>query len=85
LLPQRIRVNVSAGTCGHLISRLQKDHGRDKGEGAEALLAGSGIRTILHPSSTSMPSESGWVNGSDIRVDGGLGAYRGSGLASVRS
>ncbi|GAC1372344.1 MAG: coniferyl-alcohol dehydrogenase [Pseudarthrobacter sp.] len=88
LLPRRVRVNsVSPGPVATpILEDFKKDHGRDKGEGAGALLGRFGdpddiapvIDFLLRP-------ESGWVNGSDIRVDGGLGAYRGSGLAAVAS
>lgn len=86
LLPQRIRVNsVSPGPVATpILEDFKKDHGRDKVESAGALLGRFGepedvasvIDFLLRP-------ESGWVNGSDIRVDGGLGAYRGSSLATA--
>lgn len=86
LLPQRVRVNsVSPGPVATpILEDFKKDHGRDKVEGAGALLGRFGepddvasvIDFLLRP-------ESGWVNGSDIRVDGGLGAYRGSVLATA--
>lgn len=86
LLPQRIRVNsVSPGPVATpILEDFKKDHGRDKVEGASTLLGRFGdpddiapvIDFLLRP-------ESVWVNGSDIRVDGGLGAYRGSAFASV--
>lgn len=86
LLPKRIRVNsVSPGPVATpILEDFKTDHGRDKVEGAGALLGRFGdpddigpvIDFLLRP-------ESRWVNGSDIRVDGGLAAYRGSALASL--
>lgn len=86
LLPKRIRVNsVSPGPVATpILEDFKKDHGRDKVEGAGALLGRFGdpddiapvIDFLLRP-------ESRWVNGSDIRVDGGLAAYRGSALTSL--
>jgi NAD(P)-dependent dehydrogenase (short-subunit alcohol dehydrogenase family) len=85
LLPKRIRVNsVSPGPVSTpILEDFKKDHGRDKVEGAGALLGRFGepediarvIDFLLRP-------ESAWVNGSDIRVDGGLAAYRGSVFAA---
>lgn len=84
LLPRRIRVNsVSPGPVSTpILEDFKKDHGREKVEGAGALLGRFGepediapvIDFLLRP-------ESAWVNGSDIRVDGGLAAHRGSVLA----
>jgi len=85
LLPRRIRVNsVSPGPVATpILEDFKKDHGRDKVEGAGALLGRFGepedvarvVDFLLRP-------ESAWVNGSDIRVDGGLAAYRGSVFAA---
>ncbi|WP_139004078.1 SDR family oxidoreductase [Arthrobacter crystallopoietes] len=85
LLPKRIRVNsVSPGPVSTpILEDFKKDHGRDKVEGAGALVGRFGepediarvIDFLLRP-------ESAWVNGSDIRVDGGLAAYRGSVFAA---
>lgn len=84
LLPRHIRVNsVSPGPVSTpILEDFKKDHGREKVEGAGALLGRFGepediapvIDFLLRP-------ESAWVNGSDIRVDGGLAAHRGSVLA----
>jgi len=81
LLPRRIRVNsVSPGPVATpILEDFKQDHGRDKVEGAGRLLGRFGqpediarvVDFLLRP-------ESAWVNGSDIRVDGGLAAYRGS-------
>lgn len=86
LLSRRIRVNsVSPGPVATpILEDFKKDHGRDKVEGAGALLGRFGdpddiapvIDFLLGPASR-------WVNGSDIRVDGGLAAYRGSALSSL--
>lgn len=85
LLPRHIRVNsVSPGPVSTpILEDFKKDHGREKVEGAGALLGRFGepediapvIDFLLRP-------ESAWVNGSDIRVDGGLAAHRGSVLAA---
>lgn len=85
LLPQRIRVNsVSPGPVATpILEDFKQDHGRDKVEGASKLLGRFGqpddvarvVDFLLRP-------ESAWVNGSDIRVDGGLAAYRGSVFAA---
>lgn len=84
LLPRHIRVNsVSPGPVATpILEDFKQDHGRDKVESASALLGRFGqaddvarvIDFLLRP-------EAGWINGSDIRVDGGLGAYRGSSFA----
>jgi NAD(P)-dependent dehydrogenase (short-subunit alcohol dehydrogenase family) len=67
-----------------ILEDFKKDHGRDKVDGAGALLGRFGDPGDIAPVIDFLfRPESGWVNGSDIRVDGGLGAYRGSGLASV--
>lgn len=85
LLPKRIRVNsVSPGpVVTPILEDFKKDHGRDKVEGAGALLGRFGepddIASVID---FLLCGESAWVNGSDIRVDGGLAAYRGSALAS---
>ncbi|MCG2623184.1 SDR family oxidoreductase [Arthrobacter sp. I2-34] len=81
LLPRRIRVNsVSPGPVATpILEDFKQDHGRDKVEGAGKLVGRFGepediarvVDFLLRP-------ESAWVNGSDIRVDGGLAAYRGS-------
>lgn len=86
LLPKRIRVNsVSPGPVATpILEDFKKDHGREKVEGAGALLGRFGepediaavIDFLFRP-------ESAWVNGSDIRVDGGLAAYRGSTVAAT--
>lgn len=85
LLQRHIRVNsVSPGPVATpILEDFKKDHGRDKVEGAGALVGRFGepedialvIDFLLRP-------ESAWVNGSDIRVDGGLAAYRGSVFAA---
>lgn len=79
LLPQRVRVNsVSPGPVQTpILEDFKNDHGRDKVDSAAELLGRFGqpvdiarvIAFLLEPASA-------WVNGTDIRVDGGLTAYR---------
>lgn len=86
LLPRRIRVNsVSPGPVSTpILEEFKKDHGREKVEGAGALLGRFGEPDDIAPViDFLLRAESGWVNGSDIRVDGGLAAYRGSALAAA--
>lgn len=81
LLPQQVRVNsVSPGPVETpILADFKKDHGTDKVNSAAELLGrfaspqdiASAIAYLLSP-------QSEWVNGTDIRVDGGLVAYRGS-------
>ena len=86
LLPRHIRVNsVSPGPVATpILEDFKKDHGRDKVDGASALLGRFGEPDdVARVIDFLLRAESGWVNGSDIRVDGGLAAYRGSALAAA--
>ncbi|MFB0833666.1 SDR family oxidoreductase [Arthrobacter halodurans] len=81
LLPRRIRVNaVSPGPVQTpILEDFKNDHGRDKVEGAAKLLGRFGepedvARVVAYLLSDAAP----WINGADIRVDGGLTAYRSS-------
>ncbi|MFL4473389.1 SDR family oxidoreductase [Paeniglutamicibacter sp. MACA_103] len=86
LLPKRIRVNsVSPGPVETpILEDFKKDHGRDKVDSAAELLGRfarpeevAGVISYL------LSEQSGWVNGTDIRVDGGLMAYRGSAVLTA--
>jgi NAD(P)-dependent dehydrogenase (short-subunit alcohol dehydrogenase family) len=81
LLPRRIRVNsVSPGPVQTpILEDFKSDHGRDKVESAAQLLGRFGqpediARVVVFLLSDAAP----WVNGTDIRVDGGLTAHRSS-------
>ncbi|NKX52153.1 SDR family oxidoreductase [Arthrobacter deserti] len=81
LLPRRIRVNsVSPGPVATpILEDFKQDHGRDKVEGAGKLLGRFGEpEDVARVVDFLLCPESAWVNGSDIRVDGGPVAYRGS-------
>ncbi|MCY1157199.1 MAG: family oxidoreductase [Citricoccus sp.] len=75
----RVRaVSVSPGPVQTpILEDFKMDHGRDKVEGAVALLGRAGepadiartIRFLLGP-------EAAWINGIDVCVDGGLSAHR---------
>ncbi|RCW39665.1 NAD(P)-dependent dehydrogenase (short-subunit alcohol dehydrogenase family) [Halopolyspora algeriensis] len=78
-LPRRIRVNsVSPGPVATpILDDFKRDHGVDKVEGAGELLGRFGesediARVIVFLTR----DEAEWVNGIDLRVDGGLTAYR---------
>ncbi|MFI7480887.1 coniferyl-alcohol dehydrogenase [Kocuria sp. M1R5S2] len=75
----RVRVvSVSPGPVQTpILEDFKKDHGRDKVEGAVALLGRAGepgdiARTIAFL----VGPGAAWINGTDICVDGGLGAHR---------
>lgn len=79
LLSQGVRVNsVSPGPVQTpILEDFKNDHGRDKVEGAAALLGRFGEpRDIANVIVFLLEPDSAWVNGSDLRVDGGLTAYR---------
>lgn len=85
LLPRRIRVNsVSPGPVATpILEDFKQDHGRDKVEGAGKLIGRFGEPDdVARVIDFLLRGESAWVNGSDIRVDGGLAAYRGSVFAA---
>lgn len=79
LLGRRIRVvSVSPGPVETpILEDFKSDHGREKVEAAAAAVGRFGrpddvaavIAFLLEP-------EAGWINGTDLRVDGGLAAYR---------
>lgn len=77
----RIRVNsVSPGPVETpILADFKKDHGVDKVEGAVALLGRAGsVQDIAAVVTFLASAPAGWINGTDIRVDGGLAAHRGS-------
>jgi NAD(P)-dependent dehydrogenase (short-subunit alcohol dehydrogenase family) len=69
-----------------ILADFKKDHGTDKVNSAAELLGrfaspqdiAGAIAYLLSP-------QSEWVNGTDIRVDGGLVAYRGRTALSTSS
>lgn len=77
----RVRVNsVSPGPVETpILADFKKDHGVDKVEGAVALLGrAASAKDIANVITFLASPQAGWVNGTDIRVDGGLAARRGS-------
>jgi len=82
-VPQHIRVNsVSPGPVQTpILEDFKKDHGQDKVNSAAELLGRfatpEDIAEVIGYLLSELP---GWVNGSDIRVDGGLVAYRSSAM-----
>lgn len=88
LLPRRIRVNsVSPGPVQTpILEDFKTDHGRDKVEGAAALLGRFGEpEDIARVVAFLLSPEAAWVNGTDVRVDGGLIAHRTSSALSARA
>ncbi|MDR7303994.1 SDR family oxidoreductase [Haloactinomyces albus] len=78
-LPRRIRVNsVSPGPVATpILDDFKRDHGADKVEGAGELLGRFGeSEDIARVLVFLTRDEARWVNGTDLRVDGGLTAYR---------
>lgn len=79
LLPLQVRVNsVSPGPVETpILEDFKKNHGRAKVESAGELLGRFGQPSDIAAVVAFLFSEgSMWVNGSDIRVDGGLTAHR---------
>lgn len=81
MLPRHIRVNsVSPGPVETpILEDFKADHGRDKVDGASRLLGRFGqpediARVVIHL----LTGGAAWINGTDIRVDGGLTAVRAS-------
>lgn len=78
-LADRIRVNsVSPGPVETpILEDFKNDHGRDKVDSAAATLGRFGAPSDIAQSIAYLISpDATWVNGTDIRVDGGLTAYR---------
>ncbi|MFE9168011.1 SDR family NAD(P)-dependent oxidoreductase [Streptomyces kebangsaanensis] len=78
-LPRGIRVtSVSPGPVATpILDDFKRDHGVAKVEGAGALLGRFGEpEDIARVVAFLLSDSAGWVNGADIRVDGGLTAYR---------
>ncbi|MFJ1649883.1 SDR family oxidoreductase [Streptomyces sp. NPDC088337] len=78
-LPRRIRVtSVSPGPVATpILDDFKRDHGVAKVEGAGALLGRFGEAADIADVVAFLLSDSAaWINGTDIRVDGGLTAYR---------
>lgn len=83
LLPRRVRVNsVSPGPVETpILQDFKIDHGADKVEGAAKVVSRFGGPDDIAQVLAFLASTAGqWVNGTDIRVDGGLGAARFMGL-----
>ncbi|MEL4359192.1 MULTISPECIES: SDR family oxidoreductase [unclassified Luteococcus] len=77
---RRIRVtSVSPGPVQTpILDDFRQDHGQDKVNGAGELLGRFGNPEDISAVVEFLVGEQGrWVNGTDIRVDGGLGAWRG--------
>ncbi|OFT42160.1 hypothetical protein HMPREF3160_05270 [Arthrobacter sp. HMSC06H05] len=82
LVQQKIRVNsVSPGPVSTpILEDFKNDHGREKVEGASKLLGKFGeVAEIADVIEFLLSDSARWVNGTDIRVDGGLVASRRSG------
>ncbi|MDQ0092925.1 SDR family oxidoreductase [Paeniglutamicibacter psychrophenolicus] len=80
-----VRVNsVSPGPVQTpILNDFKADHGAAKVEGAAALLGRFGEpEDIAEVIAFLLSEQSRWVNGTDVRVDGGLTAYRISAVAS---
>lgn len=78
-LPRRIRVtSVSPGPVATpILDDFKRDHGVAKVEGAGALLGRFGEpEDIARVVAFLLSDSASWVNGADIRVDGGLTAHR---------
>ncbi|GAA2201058.1 coniferyl-alcohol dehydrogenase [Sinomonas flava] len=75
----RVRVNsVSPGPVSTpILDDFKRDHGTDKVEGAISLTGGAATPEAVADVVVFLASDGArWVNGSDVRVDGGLGAHR---------
>lgn len=82
----RVRVNsVSPGPVSTpILEDFKLDHGVDKVEGAIRLTGGAATPESIAEVVAFLASPAArWINGSDIRVDGGLGAFRFSQDAAV--
>ncbi|BCT74379.1 3-alpha-hydroxysteroid dehydrogenase [Sinomonas cyclohexanicum] len=78
-LPRHVRVNsVSPGPVNTpILDDFKRDHGTAKVEGAMNLTGGAATPQSIAGVVAFLATDAArWVNGSDIRVDGGLGAYR---------
>lgn len=85
LLPQRVRVNsVSPGPVETpILEDFRTDHGREKVNGAAALLGRFATpEDIARVVEFLMSENAEWVNGTDIRADGGLTAHRSTAAAA---
>ncbi|MBD2761815.1 coniferyl-alcohol dehydrogenase [Kocuria sp. cx-116] len=71
-------VSVSPGPVQTpILEDFKVDHGRDKVEGAVALLGRAGQPAdIAHAIGFLVSPEAAWINGTDVCVDGGLSAHR---------
>ncbi|WP_422933037.1 coniferyl-alcohol dehydrogenase [Sinomonas sp. P47F7] len=79
LLGKHIRVNsVSPGPVDTpILEDFKRDHGPGKVEGAISLLGGAATPGSIADIVVFLATDSArWVNGADIRVDGGLAAHR---------
>lgn len=75
----RVRVNsVSPGPVSTpILEDFKRDHGAAKVDGAISLTGGAATPEAIADVVVFLASDSArWVNGSDIRVDGGLAAHR---------
>ncbi|MEU1695451.1 SDR family oxidoreductase [Streptomyces hirsutus] len=78
-LPRRVRVvSVSPGPVATpILDDFKRDHGVAKVEGAGALLGRFGApEDIARVVAFLLGDAAEWVNGTDLRVDGGLTAHR---------
>ena len=71
-------VSVSPGPVQTpILEDFKVDHGRDKVEGAVALLGRAGQPAdIAHAIGFLVSPEAAWINGTDVCVDGGMSAHR---------
>lgn len=79
LVPQRVRVNsVSPGPVSTpILEDFKNNHGRSKVESAAHLLGRFGEPGDIASVITFLCSDAAvWINGVDLRVDGGLNAWR---------
>ncbi|WP_420176722.1 SDR family oxidoreductase [Luteococcus sp. OSA5] len=86
LVGRRVRVtSVSPGPVQTpILDDFRRDHGQDKVNGAGELLGRFGSPEDISAVVEFLVSEQGcWVNGTDIRVDGGLAAWRNEQAARV--